>query len=38
MRGGGGGCYLSDNYQGSKGQRGVFVLELKMIADIGMVG
>lgn len=37
-RGGAGGSHLTTNYQGRKGGRGVFTLELKLIADIGMVG
>lgn len=37
-RGGAGGSHMTTNYQGQRGSKGVFTLELKLIADIGMVG
>ena len=37
-RGGTGGSHITTNYQGRKGARGVFTLELKLIAEVGMVG
>ena len=38
VRGGTGGSHLTTNYQGRKGARGIFTLELKLIAEVGMVG
>ena len=38
VRGGSGGSHMTKSYSGIKGQRGVFILELKLIADIGLVG
>ena len=29
---------MTTNYQGQKGTRGIFTLELKLIAEVGMVG
>lgn len=37
-KGGVGGSHMTTDYQGQKGSRGVFTLQLKLIADIGMVG
>lgn len=38
VKGGAGGSHLTTNYQGQKGTKGVFTLELKLIAEVGMVG
>lgn len=38
VKGGVGGSHLTTNYQGQKGAKGVFTLELKLIAEVGMVG
>ena len=38
VKGGAGGSHLTTNYQGQKGTRGIFTLELKLIAEVGMVG
>ena len=38
VKGGAGGSHVTTNYQGRKGARGVFTFELKLIAEIGMVG
>ena len=38
VRGGSGGSHMTKGYSGIKGQTGVFILELKLIADIGLVG
>lgn len=37
-QGGDGGSHMTSNWHGLPGQRGVFVLKLKTIADIGLVG
>ncbi len=37
-RGGRGGDHSTPNWHGLPGQRGVFVLKLKSIADVGLVG
>lgn len=37
-KGGAGGCHMTPDWHGRPGQRGVFVLKLKTIADIGLVG
>ena len=37
VRGGEGGSAVT-NYNGSRGDKGVFILTLKTIADIGLVG
>ena len=37
-KGGTGGSHMTTDYQGQKGSRGVFTLQLKLIADVGMVG
>lgn len=37
-RGGGGGSHMTPNWHGLPGQHGVFVLQLKSIADVGLVG
>ena len=36
--GGGGGSHMTPNWHGRPGQLGVFVLKLKTIADVGLVG
>lgn len=36
--GGAGGSAMMENYSGAKGQRKIIVLELKTIADVGLVG
>lgn len=38
VRGGGGGGHMTNNCNGLSGERAVFVLTLKTIADIGLVG
>lgn len=38
VKGGVGGSHLTPNCHGLPGERGVFVLKLKTIADVGMVG
>jgi GTPase involved in cell partitioning and DNA repair len=37
-RGGTGGSHMTPNWHGRPGQRGVFILKLKSIADVGLVG
>lgn len=37
-KGGEGGAHMTPNWHGRQGQRGVFILKLKTIADIGLVG
>ena len=37
-KGGDGGSHMTPNWHGLPGQRGVFVLKLKTIADVGLVG
>ena len=37
-RGGRGGNHMTPNWHGLSGQRGVFILKLKSIADVGIVG
>ncbi len=38
VKGGAGGSHITTNYQGCKGAKGVFTFELKLIAEVGMVG
>ena len=37
-RGGAGGSHMTTGFQGHTGTRGVFTLQLKLIAEVGMVG